>query len=363
MINILFIIIIFVISFINCHDDIRVSNKLKIESLQKDSSLFFNSTLVIVYYTTKIININKYQIVSHYKIFKKYYPNIVIYAKFTVDISELQKIVPIYNIYENDYDGNVAEKTYLNAILNHQFYTGYILIHDDLLVNPKKLISLNKNHIWIGDRVVDHPLEPWDNPKISWNWFDTQFGIPVIKNILNDYKNNSIFIDKLKKCNDKNSTHVWYYGSMDFVYFPSIFVDSFIYTMKLFSKEKVFLEISLGTWAKCMTNNVIIEELLVCTSWDSRFRPHAAIYYKYCNQSFDIIHPIKFSNKENFLLTHDMLSIWSRVDNSNLLSSYIFNDMDLIRVISTKNIYLYANNTIHLIPDHYILVVSITFFF
>jgi hypothetical protein len=342
-----------------------MSNKLKIESLQKDSTLFFNSTLVIVYYSSKMVNVNKFQIESHYKILNKYYPNMIIYTKFTDNnLAELENKMPIYNIEEDDFQGNIAEKTYLNAILKHNnpFYTGYILIHDDLLVNPKKLISLNKNHIWIGDKIVEHVLEPWDNPIINWNWFDTPYGIPVIKNILNNYSDNSIFIDQLRNCNDNNSTHIWYYASMDFVYFPSLLLDSFINTMKLFSKEQVFLEISVGTWAKCMTNNIVVEGLLLCTSWDARFRPYATKYYIYCNQNFDIIHPIKYTLKENFLLTHDLLSIWSRTDSSTLSSSYTFNDMDLIRPISKRVIYLYANNSFHLIQDHYVFMVGSNFF-
>eukprot|EP01034_Spumella_vulgaris_P024488 gene24488-30839_t len=159
---------------------------------------------------------------------------------------------------------------------HHPSFNGYMYLHDDLLLSPAKMLTLDKTKLWISNKMESNTLEPWSSRGWGWFWFNDQSsGISAMQRVYDAHPDIEAIMKqctdtKIVKDHKPGNSHTIYHGHSDFLYIPKSMVSSYLYHMGAFSKHELFLEIAVATWAKCFSPNYDTEaiELEICTTWD-----------------------------------------------------------------------------------------------
>ena len=164
-------------------------------------------------------------------------------------------------------------------------FDGFLWLHDDMVPNMRKISNFEKNVSWVIDTGKYWTVEPWSSRNFSWFWLNGNMGIDSMNKLLESRPD---FSSNLKKCT--GHIHNWFIGQSDFVYLSKEYIDELLDIVGLFSKYRLFLEIAIPTFMYCFAcDKEKCQKLKLCTS----FGKNRLSYYRECDNSFDLYHPVK----------------------------------------------------------------------
>lgn len=125
------------------------------ESFTKDGSDHpFADVLVFVHSN---YNVPLAQAQMYYKMWHGVFPRMILFAEWNHEtVHEMhQHGLPAYKCPHNG-NGRIAQLIMLKGLekFYHPSFNGYMYIHDDLLISPAKLLTLDKNKLWIGNGML-----------------------------------------------------------------------------------------------------------------------------------------------------------------------------------------------------------------
>ena len=198
-----------------------------------------------------------------------------------------------------------------DAMEVHRNYTGYLLINDDILLNPWTLDDLNQNKVWEG------PKQPITIGKVGrirkWYWWKHPlWGLPkcllaknesIIKHpdLLSLEYNNTLAASN--EINTENRIKGCYRGRSDVLYIPRQFSEQFIALSKIFYKHDVFLEIAIPTIVRMIVDESTSRQLMRGVYLpgrvnDTLIRNTNNLWSLYKEQ-LHFIHPVKMNYMDN----------------------------------------------------------------
>jgi hypothetical protein len=176
-------------------------------------------------------------------------------------------------------------------------YKGYLYAHDDMIFNISKLMTFDLSYIWRTHSPVKRNLiDSWDFRNHTWSWLNLNVGIDAMQNAIAKY---DIIRKGLRQFTGNEK--VWFSGQSDFIYVPQKQISNYINIMSTFRNEKVFLEIAYPTFAECFVPEFAIEELKLCTFWDSR-RGNIVDMSRECPKNTSAYHPVKLSGGQQAVI-------------------------------------------------------------
>jgi hypothetical protein len=243
-------------------------------SKESRQNLFGNDILLIINYHFPF-----YQSMDLLKkIYSPYFPHIVFYGP---------KSHPNVNVVDH-YHGWYSYKDIAMAMQKYPDYTGYLLINDDLIINPQNFERFDKNCVWIYP-FLQPDLAP--NAFTSWTWWQRKEGYTAIKKVYEQLNEASSLMIKQNLGDNKVAR-----GFSDIAYIPARCSQQFIKVCSLCVQHNVFLEIALPTICASIIPIEQIQHVKGTALWDAQDRARAC---EYLNHSIDFVHPIKLSSQEN----------------------------------------------------------------
>jgi len=266
----------------------------------------FSKVLCIVYWNFAA-PVDRVQL--HHLLWSQSFPNMVSYGSWDHEtFTALRKLhLPVLEIDCDTRNGHLAHRLILQAIddfaNDEVLFTGYMYFHDDMLLSPKKLGSLNQSVAWMARDIMTITLEPWDSRSFEWPWFNMEFGIPEMQRVM---LNNPQISRRIEECYGTN--HTWAYGQSDFLYIPASAISKLQYYLKLF--QNIFVEIAVTMIMTCMIDSSLdyeLELLPLCTTWSPQERPFP--YYARRCMDYELIHPIKLNTADSIKITQDYIEL------------------------------------------------------
>ncbi|ESO87876.1 hypothetical protein LOTGIDRAFT_62788, partial [Lottia gigantea] len=177
--------------------------------------------------------------------------------------------------------------------MNHKV-KGYLLIGDDTLLNSWNIPSLPLDKLWFHQ----HELLLRDKSS-GWHWWNKEMGNTVfnktweylLQQSLTDPSKEQIinsYMTRLEKATGSNLG--LYHGASDIVYIPIRFKSQAIYLFDVFSKHKVFMEISIPSVVFGLDDKANIVNLAGQYLWYDGKREHVPELFR-ADQIF--LHPVK----------------------------------------------------------------------
>ena len=210
-----------------------------------------------------IINFNHpfYDCISFLKeLYKPYFKNIVFYGeKEHKDVHVVQHRFGWY-----------AYKSLADAMRRYPEYDGYLMTHDDAILNPWNFGRLDLKKIWFVDgartasiHAKSVPCEEVDGKPIMWTWWEMEAGQAVLKNAYPKLP------EKYRKQNEINvgGQDMVDYCYADVFYIPGRLREEFCMLSDFFAQEKLFLEIAIPTICNALDDKRNWEILKGYTWW------------------------------------------------------------------------------------------------
>ncbi|XP_050417609.2 uncharacterized protein LOC126831048 isoform X2 [Patella vulgata] len=167
---------------------------------------------------------------------------------------------------------------------------GYLLIGDDVLINPWRIQSYPKNKMWLpkGNYARLSMKKP------GWVHWDAFYGREAMKRLLNVLETNySERYERFKHnfirntgCDDGVP-----YGGSDIVYIPKILKDDALFYLELFSNHSIFLEIAVHSIVFGMQPEENVFKLPGAYLWTGAQKSRTYSFFK---PSIFFLHPFKF---------------------------------------------------------------------
>jgi hypothetical protein len=154
---------------------------------------------------------------------------------------------------------------------------GYLVVHDDFLLNPFMLERLDKSKLW-------HQKPRRACGEGSWNWWE-------------DAKIRASFFNAHRSLPSKYQNKMPYYGFADFSYIPREFKPQVSEVYHVFSKYGTFLEIATPYTVLYVipeSDRQVIDSV-DHVQWENFDREWQELY----KPTLHGIHPVKFSIREN----------------------------------------------------------------
>jgi hypothetical protein len=211
------------------------------------------------------------------KIYSPYFPNIVFYGPQGHPGIEVC----------NHYQGWFSYKDIGMAMQKYPGYAGYLLINDDLIINPSNFERFDKTCIWTCPfRALDMTRSM--NAIDDWPWWQANVGYPVMQQVYDklDAQTHSL----LAKNIGQNRAAIAY---ADIAYIPAACAERCIQLCQLYAEYGVFLEIALPTICMSLLPIDKVQYINGKPLWYNGERNHAC---DYLNISVDYVHPIKLSD-------------------------------------------------------------------
>lgn len=191
-------------------------------------------------------------------------------------------------------DGGYFFYDCMRAAIGMQYgVNGYLLIPDDILFNFWNFGHLDRNKIWFTWREVVKQNRYLNTD--LW-WWQQESGREAVDNAWIELQHKDhvsyvqTFIDHLSKNLGGSEYVVWY--TSDVFYLPSHLSENFAYLASIFSKHRVFVEITVPTILFGLTGSAEMVELNGNYLWDED-RNNKAAYY---NSGLHFLHPFKYDS-------------------------------------------------------------------
>ncbi|XP_050417606.2 uncharacterized protein LOC130010373 [Patella vulgata] len=167
---------------------------------------------------------------------------------------------------------------------------GYLYIGDDVLINPWRIKHLPINKIWLPTGGTTRM--GWETMK--WMHWSLPYGRQAMLRVLEELKKNhteryKTFTRNLAH-NSKFPDGILYGGS-DIAYVPASLKTDAIFYLELFSKHKVYLEITVHSVLGGILPLENIFNLPGAYIWKTHLKSHYASFYK---PTLFFLHPFKF---------------------------------------------------------------------
>ncbi len=235
----------------------------------------FQNVLVIVKHNHPI---PPAQVQSHYDLLTEVFTNIVIYGPWKhEELYDLQvtRHLPVEEMsddggwfisgnYREYKRGCIAYRAALRAMTkagppprsstntSKRSYDGYMVFHDDLVLNTTRLQSLDLSLPWTAytddgtPHVVTLTEQQWASRTSKFQWLNLDIGIPAFEAI---YTQHPDIQRKVEQCT--GSIRKVFIGKSDFFYLPSTEYASFIQIGEIFSSKRLFLELAIPLYMEC----------------------------------------------------------------------------------------------------------------
>jgi hypothetical protein len=211
------------------------------------------------------------------KIYKPYFGHIIFYGPQASNDVE----------YSDHFMGWFSYKIIAHAMQKYPQYSGYLYIHDDLIINPKNFERFDKSKFWINPPKKVN-LDLGMDAVHDWPWWQHQVGYPAMKQVYDNMTQEDR--DLLEKNIGAHTVSISY---TDIAYIPALYTQQFIKLSNLCDQYKLFLEIALPTICTGLGGPGQLELIKGTTLWYDGSRNNPC---DYLNQSTDYVHPIKLSN-------------------------------------------------------------------
>jgi hypothetical protein len=212
------------------------------------------------------------------KIYRPYFPHMVVCGP---------KSHAGVNVVDH-YHGWYSYKDITLAMQKYPGYKGYLLINDDLIINPQNFERFDKNCIWIYP-FLQADLAP--NTFTNWTWWQRKEGYAAIKKVYEQLGEAASLMIKRNLGDNKVAR-----GFSDIAYIPAQYSQQFIKICSLCVQHNVFLEIALPTICASIIPIEQIQHVNGAALWGAQERDRAC---EYLNPSIDFVHPIKLSSQKN----------------------------------------------------------------
>lgn len=207
------------------------------------------------------------------------------------------------------------------AIKANPGYDGYLYSNDDLLLNWWNLNG-DLSRVWTGSSYRNtrtHKIGQ-RHSKGDWHWWtdETQTAVrceKAFKRVLESVHNSSIKDSNIKQPKNFGQYLARFYknagnqttcivGRSDFFHVPKMHVEAYVYLSRIYSEEKVFLEVAVPTILTFLANydeNVNLNGVYYVDTYGyTRSYQNGVDFFK--TYDFDIVfsHPFKLAKKTHF---------------------------------------------------------------
>jgi len=183
------------------------------------------------------------------------------------------------------------------AMKQNPGYKGYLLVHDDVVLNPENLARFDKNKMWIN-RYDSADLNQGEEAVKNWNWWPMAVGYAAIKTVFE--KLAPIHCDILQQNCGENGVAK---GFADVVYMPAEYNENVQVLSEQLAGEKVFGEIAMPTMCACLEKKENCEHFNARVLWGEDAKNPLEKY----SSEIDYLHPVNMASqdtrdflKENF---------------------------------------------------------------
>ena len=234
-------------------------------------------------------------------LYGRIFPNMVFYGTEESDKFNITKI--------NTHKGYFSYKVLAKAMVsqrNHDIYKGYLLINDDILLNPWSFNDLDRDKIWEGPK---WPITFRNFSKADkWYWWKSRWGLSKCllakKEVFSKYPD-LVAVNRVGSSENTEDQRLGCFrGRSDIFYIPKRFCDKFIVLSEIFYNHSVFLEIAVPTIVQMMTSG---ENNAHQRMWgvylpgrvnDSSIRNTSNLWKAY-NSDIHFIHPVKLNYRDS----------------------------------------------------------------
>ena len=158
-------------------------------------------------------------------------------------------------------------------------YTGYIFVPENVLINPRRLASLDKNHIWESDQAKSGPVL-YGQVDDTLEWWSSPWGMQAVEKLFEFLVELSYYNSRKAKMTDGQWTPGWdvhqmlnrwlwngkgeyrtYWSKETFLYLPAKYSSLYLNVTKHMRPSGVRQEIALPTIAKMLELDSFTQKL------------------------------------------------------------------------------------------------------
>ncbi len=244
-------------------------------------------------------------------LYKGAFPNIYFCGTNSSTIYPVHKL-PIYK-------GYFAYECISEAMFQHNNYTGYLFLMDDVLLNFWTLQGLDTNRLWEGPKQpvkVGHYAPPtrWYWWRSRWGRVNCQKAFDEIVFMRDNPDDIAIASDLLSNLRQNGAGRFrCHRGRSDIFYIPKRLSNEFIILSSVFRKHEVFLEIAVPTIFRFLDKSANFELL------DGHYLPgrvgqepvtNPKYFWSLYSEAINFIHPLKLHYGKNSTMNFQILRGW-----------------------------------------------------
>ena len=231
------------------------------------------------------------------RLYNRIFPNMVFYGTEKSNKYNVKKI--------DSAKGYLSYIGLADAMEHHRNYTGYLLINDDVFLNPWTIGDLDQSRVWEG------PKRPITLGKFRrtdiWSWWKhPRWGLS--KCLLARNESISTHPELLEIASTavekdaENRIQGCYRGRSDVLYVPKQFSNQFIALSQIFYKHKVFLEIAIPTIIRMTvkkSNRQTMRGVYLPGRVNDTSIRNTTNLWKVYDETLHFIHPVKLNYQDN----------------------------------------------------------------
>ncbi|GFO05614.1 conserved uncharacterized protein [Plakobranchus ocellatus] len=198
--------------------------------------------------------------------------------------------------------GRVGYTCLLKAIAIGFRVKGYLILGDDVLLNPWTLSKLNKSRIWTTSESIVVVDKSRAQTSARWQWWKSSFGGHALEKALSELAGLAVPIgvtppERHRFRLEKNSggRNKTLRCLVDTYYVPAMLASSVTWYLTSFLRHRVFSELAVPFVLYGLQRREEIEDIRGKSVW-KRDRDDP---WKFYNPHAQYLHPIKFSSKQN----------------------------------------------------------------
>jgi len=199
-----------------------------------------------------------------------------------------------------------------SAMDKYSNYTGFLLINDDVLLNPWTFYELDKDKIWEGPK---WPITIGNFSKMNrWYWWESRWGLKKCSNarqeVLEQFPNIFLNPGQGSFAYSEDERSGCFRGRSDVVYVPNRLSDKFVKLSKVFHKHGVFLEIAVPTLLRMLetsSNYVNLDGIYLPGRVNATPIRNTSYLWRYYDEEINFIHPLKLNYDDDAQTTNKVV--------------------------------------------------------